>query len=175
MIGSFVRYRRDLLVATLPQLVSTLRRLVRLLARLQPELGASQMRFAVNRTPQWIEPNEPLGKDEAATLARLLVSLQVKTVVRLQHGADKAESLARPLSIHAPYILLEYLETVSDPLTTIPIELYRELEPGLFALCAMSSIHARDAIMVSLVDPGQKSALKTLWKDYEKQKYSGKD
>ncbi len=120
----------------------------------------------------------PLGVDEAKALSRLLEMLTVKTLIR-NHGAaakaqtQKATSLAKPFSKHSAYVLKAYIEALNDPLCIVPSDVRKELKPGLYALCSMMSEHARDAVMVSGLDTGGKAVLKSLWKEYEKQRYAG--
>jgi hypothetical protein len=38
----------------------------------------------------------------------------------------------------------------------------------------MLNEHARDALMVSALDASGKAAMKGLWREYEKQRYTGK-
>ena len=103
--------------------------------------------------------------------------MTTKTIVRGQTSVadnNKAESLARPFSKHAAYVLQAYIEALNDPLCIIPSDTRKELEPGLFALCDMMGEHSRDALMVASLDAGGKIVLKTIWREYEKQKYVGR-
>lgn len=125
--------------------------------------------------PCWINPAHPLGVEESKAAARLLTTLTTKTVIRT-HGTSelqKAESLARPFSKHASAVLIAYIDASNDPLCILPSEIRRELQPGLFALCEMMGEQNRDAMMVT-VDSGGKTIMKTLWREYEKQRYTGK-
>jgi hypothetical protein len=111
-------------------------------------------------------------------LARLLTGLTMKTVPRsyLSSGEEsqKAESMARGFSKHAAYVIQAYVEVINDPLCVLPSDMRKALQPGLFALCEMTSDHSRDALMVSALDSGGKAVMKSLWKEYEKQRYVGK-
>jgi len=125
----------------------------------------------------WINPSQPLDIDESRALARLLTTLTVKSVVRIHSStasAQKPESLARPLSKHVAYVIQAYIEALNDPLCVVPLNVRRELQPGLFALCDMLHEHGRDALMTSALDAGGKAVMKVLWRDYEKQRYVGK-
>lgn len=176
-ISALIRLRRDLITSTLPHLAFTLRRLLLSLRHLRPQLGAKQSRLVTDTLPRWIHPGSALGADEAKALARLLTTLTTKTVVRGQAGggeAGKAESLARPFAKHAAYVLQAYIEALNDPLCVLPADTRKELEPGLFALCEMMGEHSRDALMVASLDTGGKTVLKTIWREYEKQKYVGR-
>jgi hypothetical protein len=111
-------------------------------------------------------------------MGRLLGAMATKTVVRTFNapvaGTEAAASLARPFSKHAASVLQAYVDAVTDPLCTVSASVRKELHPGLFVLCGMMSEHSRDAMMVSSLDASGKIVLKTLWKEYEKQKYTGK-
>jgi hypothetical protein len=110
-------------------------------------------------------------------MARLLEALTTKSVARTHVSSGevrRAESLAKPFSKHAAYVLKAYINAMNDPLCMLPSELRREIQPGLFSLCNMLNDHNRDAMMVSALDAGGKVTMKTLWKEYEKQRYVGK-
>ncbi|KLO20414.1 hypothetical protein SCHPADRAFT_991789 [Schizopora paradoxa] len=176
--SAIVRYRRDLVTSALPHLGMVLRLLILALRSVRQELGAKQTKQVTDTLPWWISPtSQPLGAAEARAVARLLTTLQTKTIpfVRMhKSGEQKAESLARPFSKHAPYVLTAYIDALNDPLCSIPLPVRKELEPGLFSLCDMMTEHGRDAIMVSALDSGGKATLKSLWREYEKQRYVGK-
>ncbi|KAI9066632.1 hypothetical protein FKP32DRAFT_1589329 [Trametes sanguinea] len=177
MLSALVRLRRDLVLNTLPHLGFVLRQLVFCLRSLRPQLGGKQSRMVMDTLPRWIAPSQPLGAQESKALARLLTTLTTKTMIRV-HGAaaetQKPESLVRPFSKHAAYVLTAYVEAVNDPLCFVSSGVRRELQPGLFALCDMLGEHNRDAMMVSALDTGGKATMKALWKEYEKQRYVGK-
>ncbi|KAL7285691.1 hypothetical protein ACG7TL_000796 [Trametes sanguinea] len=175
ILSALVRLRRDLVLNTLPHLGFVLRQLVLCLRSLRPQLGGRQSRMVMDTLPRWIAPSQPLGAQESKALARLLTTLTTKTMIRV-HGAaaetQKPESLVRPFSKHAAYVLTAYVEAVNDPLCFVSSGVRRELQPGLFALCDMLGEHNRDAMMVSALDTGGKATMKALWKEYEKQRYS---
>lgn len=177
VVSALVRLRRDLVVNNLPHLGMIFRRLTNALRAPRPQLGAKQNRLVMNTLPTWINAEQSMASDDAKAFARLMTTLITKTVVRT-HGqnaeAQKHESLARPFSKHAAYVLTAYIEAVSDPLCHIATQIRRELQPGLFALCDMLGDHNRDAIMVSALDTNGKVMMKALWKEYEKQKYVGR-
>ncbi|KAK0465330.1 Urb2/Npa2 family-domain-containing protein [Desarmillaria tabescens] len=177
VIRSLVRFRRDLVIQTLPHLGYILRQLLMIMRRPRAQLGAKQSAMVAQSYPSWINPQQPLGNEEAKALSRLLESLATKSIVKVQSSnteAPKAESLVGPLSKHAAYVLTAHIDAVSDPLCVFPASLRKELEPGLFALCDMINEHSRDAIMLSSLDVGGKATMKALWKEYEKQRYIGK-
>ncbi|KAI0639184.1 Urb2/Npa2 family-domain-containing protein [Trametes polyzona] len=179
ILSALVRLRRDLVLNTLPHLGFVLRQLVSCLRSLRPQLGGKQRRLVMDTLPRWLAPTpaHALGAAESRALARLLTTLTTKTMVRT-HGpgadAQKPESLVRPFSKHAAYVLTAYVEAVNDPLCFVPAPVRKELQPGLFALCEMLGEHNRDAMMVSALDAGGKATMKALWKEYEKQRYVGK-
>lgn len=177
VVSALVRLRRDLVVNNLPHLGMILRRLTSALRAPRPQLGAKQTRLVMNTLPAWINAEKSMASDEAKALARLMTTLTTKTVVRIhgQNGeAQKPESLARPFSKHAAYVLTAYIEAVSDPLCHIATQVRKELQPGLFALCDMLGEYNRDAMMVSALDANGKVMMKALWKEYERQKYVGR-
>jgi hypothetical protein len=176
-LSSLVRLRRDLVVTTLPHLSNIIRRLLFALRSPRPLLGAKQYTIVADSLPVWIESSHALGVEESKDLSRLLTLLSTKTLVRI-HGTSaelsKPESLARPLSKHVGCILQAYFEVLNDPLCVLPADIRRELQPGLFVLCDMLNEHTRDALMVSALDASGKAAMKGLWREYEKQRYTGK-
>ncbi|TDL28743.1 hypothetical protein BD410DRAFT_824373 [Rickenella mellea] len=174
--SSLVRLRRDVVLSTLPLLSVILRRLFATLRTVRPQLGAKQSKIVAESLPWWVNTATPLGVEEATALARLLTALSTKTVARRYGSAEekqKSESLARPFSKHAQYVIVAYIEAMSDPLCTMPSLVRKALEPGMFALCGMMTEHGRDAIMVQNLDTGGKAMLKLIWKDYDKQRYIG--
>ncbi|OJT14368.1 hypothetical protein TRAPUB_9083 [Trametes pubescens] len=174
ILSALVRLRRDLVLNTLPHLGFVLRQLVSCLRSLRPQLGGKQRRLVLDTLPRWLAPAHALGAPESRALARLLTTLTVKTMVRGHDAAQKPEALVRPFSKHAAYVLTAYVDAVGDPLCFVPGPVRKELQPGLFALCDMLGEHNRDAMMVAALDASGKATMKTLWKEYEKQRYVGK-
>ncbi|KAF8761962.1 Urb2/Npa2 family [Rhizoctonia solani] len=165
-LNSLVRFRRDLLTPTLAQLEALLARLIRIL-----RLRTSHALDAPQRSAE----SQATLSEKATELARLLVGLSTKTVVRLSGSnkpeqATKAESLARPFARHAPYLLVAYSESAADMSTAVR----NALKPGLFALCVMCGIPARDMIMVTMLDTVGREVFGALWREWEAQKYTGK-
>ncbi|KAF8708451.1 Urb2/Npa2 family, partial [Rhizoctonia solani] len=165
-LNSLVRFRRDLLIPTLAQLEALLARLIRIL-----RLRTSHALDAPQRSAE----SQATLSEKATELARLLVGLSTKTVVRLSGSnkpeqATKAESLARPFARHAPYLLVAYSESAADMSTAVR----NALKPGLFALCVMCGIPARDMIMVTMLDTVGREVFGALWREWEAQKYTGK-
>ncbi|KAJ6509305.1 Urb2/Npa2 family-domain-containing protein [Mycena vitilis] len=177
IVGALIRLRRDLVSLTLPNLAMVLQQLTATIRRPRPQLGAKQTALVTDTLPRWINAAFPVGREEGKALARLLETLTSKTTIRSHSSttdAQRAESLARPFSKHAAYIIQAYIDAMNDPLCILPAELRKELRPGLFALCNMLNDHNRDAMMVSALDAGGKTIMKNLWTEYEKQKYIGK-
>ncbi|KAF8273762.1 Urb2/Npa2 family-domain-containing protein [Lactarius quietus] len=177
VLSALVRLRRDLVITTLPHLSNILRQLIFALRSPRPMLGAKQYAIVADSLPAWIDPACALGMEESKELSRLFTSLSAKTLVRV-HGppaeTQKPESLARPLSKHVACVLQAYLDALNDPLCVLAPDIRRELQPGLFVLCDILNHHTRDALMVSALDVGGKAAMKGLWREYEKQRYTGK-
>ncbi|CAE6493566.1 unnamed protein product [Rhizoctonia solani] len=165
-LNSLVRFRRDLLTPTLAQLAGLLARLIRILRlRTSHAIGA----------PRRSDESQASLTEKATELARLLVGLSTKTVVRLPGSnkpeqTAKAESLARPFARHAPYLLVAYAESAADMSTAVR----NALKPGLFALCVMCGTPARDMIMVTMLGAVEKEVFGVLWREWEAQKYTGK-
>ncbi|KAF7339844.1 Urb2 domain-containing protein [Mycena venus] len=176
IVGALIRLRRDLVALTLPNLGLVLQQLIATIRRPRPQLGAKQTAMVTDTLPRWVNSVYPVGLEEAKALARLLETLITKTTIRSHSSTDgqRAESLARPFSKHAAYVIKAYIDAMNDPLCILPAELRKELRPGLFALCSMLNDHNRDAMMVSALDAGGKTIMKSLWAEYEKQKYVGK-
>jgi len=173
IMRNLIHLRRDLVLATLPHVVNITMQLFKLLALPRFDLGKRQINHIGANLPLWVNPSVPLGEKEARAFSRYLMAFNTKTVPWSGVPNDKAESLARPMSIHAPLILLGYIKLALDPLLIIPSIIRRELEPGLVMLCEISSIHARDAMMSELTDAGEKAMFKRIWQEYEQQRYVG--
>ncbi|KAH8835374.1 Urb2/Npa2 family-domain-containing protein [Flagelloscypha sp. PMI_526] len=176
ILSTLVRLRRDILTSALPHFASVLRLLLQALRQPRSQLGLKQSTMVMNQLPRWIACGQPLGLCAAQDLARLLEAITTKTVMRRQVPSEdaKAESLARPFSKHASTILKAYVDIVNDTLCVIPLDVRRALQPGLFALCGMTGYHNRDALMVSSLDTGGMAVLKSLWAEFEKQRYVGR-
>ncbi|KAJ7597284.1 Urb2/Npa2 family-domain-containing protein [Mycena floridula] len=176
IISALVRLRRDLLVHTLPHLSMALRQLIMSTRAARPYLGAKQSSLVAKSFPKWVAVDQPLPASEGKILSRLLETLLMKSVAR-NHGSSadvrKAESLAKPFAKHAAYLLQAYLEAMNDPLCNLSLGVRQELLPGIYALCEMLNEHNRDAMMSSALDATGKAAMKSLWKEYEKQHYAG--
>lgn len=178
IVSALIRLRRDLVVHTLPHLGMVLNQLMMTIRHLRPQLGAKQSKLVTDTFPRWINASQPLGAEEGKALARLLTTLTSKSIPRSYHTTStdnpKAESLAKPFSKHAAYVLKAYIDAMNDPLCVLHLSLRNELRPGLFSLCDMLNEHSRDAMMVSALDAGGKATMKNVWKEYEKQRYVGR-
>ncbi|KAG6885946.1 hypothetical protein C0993_007448 [Termitomyces sp. T159_Od127] len=177
IISALIRLRRDLVIHTLPHLGSVLRQLLAIVRTVRPSLGIKQTSLVTDTLPRWLNAKQPIGVEEVKVLARLLETLTTKYMVRNNapnSETQKAESLAKPFSKHAAFVLKAYITAMNDPLCLLPSEHRKELQRGLYALCSMIGDHNRDAMMVSALDSGGKLTMKTLWKEYEKQRYVGK-
>ncbi|TFK41397.1 Urb2/Npa2 family-domain-containing protein [Crucibulum laeve] len=143
ILNSLTRLRRDLVTPMLPHLSMLLRQLLLAMRSAPPHLGAKQTALVTSTLPRW--------------LIGLLETLNSKTLVRSHASStegQKAESLAKPFSKHAAHVLKAYIEAMNDPFCILPLELRKELQPGLYALCS--------------------TTMKALWKEYESQRYVGK-
>ena len=186
-LGSLMRLRQDLVLSFLPQLGALLARLCTLFRRLRRsrsghiEASGLQRRALRRELPAWLDPEHvtPLSADvEARALARLLSALIVKHVSLKNRSTDaaaavKAESLARPFSKHATYVLVAYLRSLTAPHSVVPADVRAELEVGMMTVCGIIGHHQRDAAMIGLLDSAGKVLLKRVWAEYEKQRYKG--
>lgn len=176
--SALIRNRRDLVVQLLPHLTVVLCNLIGHFRAAKPNLGRKQRGMVSNSLPPWIALSQPLGTQEASILARLLVALTSKTVVRSKSntisydGEYEAQSIAKPFGKHASCVLGAYIDVMNDPLCLLGRDVRSELAPGLHALCGMSGERGRDALMPTL-DSGGKMILKLLWSSFETQRYSG--
>ncbi|KIK15978.1 hypothetical protein PISMIDRAFT_16122 [Pisolithus microcarpus 441] len=135
------------------------------------QLGGKQSKPVAGTLPSWVSPSQPLGVAESRAFSRHLTTLTIKTVPRThttqQHTTaaaetQKAESLVEPFAKHVAHVMLAYVGSMNDPLCTLTPEMRRELEPGLFSLCEMLGEYNRDALMVSALDSGGKTIMKSL-------------
>jgi hypothetical protein len=110
---------------------------------------------------------------EGIALARLLSTLTTKSVIRSFTDPRKVESLAKPFSKHAMFVLDAYVDATNDPLCVVPLEIRKAIQPGLFSLCDMLNEHSRDTLMASIPSADGKTTMKSLWREYEKQRYVG--
>ncbi|KAJ4476741.1 Urb2/Npa2 family-domain-containing protein [Lentinula aciculospora] len=175
---TLVRLRRDLVLLTIPHLGVVLRYLIQSMRSPRLNLGPKQSAVVSRGLPPWINIQDPLSAEEAKALSRLLESLNTKSIIRKlttsTAAPPKAESLAKPFSKHAAYVIKAYVKSLNDPLCAIPAVVRKELQPGLYALCGMMNDFGRDALMASATDAGEKAIVKALWREYEKQRYVGK-
>lgn len=180
-LSSLMRLRQDLVLGVLPQLGARLARLCTLFRRLRrTDVSGLQRRQLRRDLPSWLDPVHvsPLSADhEARALSRLLSTLTVKNVsLRNRDSGEakaKAESLARPFSKHATYILVAYLRSLTAPNSVVPADVRAELEVGMMTVCEIIGHHQRDAAMIGLLDSAGKVLLKRIWTEYEKQRYKG--
>ncbi|WFD34398.1 hypothetical protein MCUN1_001237 [Malassezia cuniculi] len=182
-LSALVRLRKDLVSAYLPHLSQVLCSLVPLLASVsRRNAGDAVLRELLESTPCWSDPvARPLEASDAQSLGRLLSELPVKStplvaaaVAQKRRRLDgSAQTLAGAMSKHAIYMLLAYVRCVTSISTTISQPLRHELHPGLMALCSMISSHERDAALKSLLDAPGQLVFKSIWADWERQRYRG--
>ncbi|KZT61085.1 hypothetical protein CALCODRAFT_59409 [Calocera cornea HHB12733] len=176
LITTLVRSRRALIVNSLPLLAEAIVGLLLTLRTSRPHLGSSQSRIITSTHPSWVAVEAPLGKKHAEELARLMSVITVKTPEQgyQRTTQSKLESLAKPFSRHAPYVLQAYINMITDPFGEVASETRRSLQPGVFALCSMVGDEDRDALMASLPRSTSKALFRALWQEYDKQRYVGK-
>lgn len=181
-LRSIVRQRKDLVTPCLPHLTDILSQQLRLLSHmLRAHPGLAILRRIHASTPCWIDIVEhPLGVTEAQAFRRLLTELEGKTSVA-SLGVKRArtetrsitESLAKPMSKYAVYIMVAYVRCVTMPDTTITAALRQELQPGMFALCNMCGDFERDAALKSMLDAAGQLVFKSIWTQWDAQRYKG--
>ncbi|KAG9011257.1 hypothetical protein FRB93_003058 [Tulasnella sp. JGI-2019a] len=144
-----------------------------------------------------------LTDNDAKAFGRVLTTLTTKTVGREgfggagkgrrgvgKEGSHKSESLAPVFSRHAAFVLIAYLKTITDSnssgssrsggaasagvglLTTLSRPTREALEEGVYTLCGLVGDHGRSWVLQSLNADGR-VVLKSLWAEYEKQRYAG--
>lgn len=181
-LHALVRQRKDLLMPCLPQLTDLLAQQGRLLSRLvRQHPGQATLREVSAQMPAWLDVlHAPLGVAAARAWARLLTELGAKTAVA--HPVFKAarvdrpsatESIRKPMTKHAVHILVAYVRCVTMGPTTIPVALRQELQPGLFTICDLCGEYERDAALKNMLDASGQLIFKSLWRDYERQRYRG--
>ena len=72
-------------------------------------------------------------------------SLSKAQIVTVKHAnlGEEQQRLEAPLAKHAPSILVAYVRAASDPLASLSIDVRRQLEPGVFALCDVMTSRGR--------------------------------
>lgn len=144
--SSLVRQRRDLIVDLLPLLVTVHSRLIPLfsLPRRTGEGASRAQKRVLESWPIWltsVDSEHWLGKEEAREFARALTGMTSRTTIRTMAESNPASNIntsgtmVGELSKHAPAILVSYTRALASPYSSVPLEVRRELEPGLFALC----------------------------------------
>jgi len=99
-----------------------------------------------HRWPAWIsDADAGLGEEGARLAARLLRALSGTRSLpsKSRVGGGDHQSLAVSLAKHAPAVLVAYVRAASDPITYLPNEVRRELEPGLFGFCDIMTSRGR--------------------------------
>jgi hypothetical protein len=188
ILESVVRLRADLVSPLLPHLTALLSQLVAPFPTLRAQIGAGHAAAVTSRMPAWLDiARAPLGPQEARALARLLTSLNTKSVALPQslqrkskaaasgsgERSAKVTSLSKALSKHAPYVLAAHVRTLVHPSTHVSMTVRQELRAGLYALCDVTGTHERDALMLAHLDSGERAVLKSLWAEWEAQRYRG--
>jgi hypothetical protein len=176
VLTALLRTQRHLVANALPLLSHVMGGLLLSLRSVRPLLGMRQRRIISSAHPFWVTLEDPLGAQHAAELARLFCTLEVKTPARGHHrtAQSKLESLAKPFARHAASLLQKYIDMTTDSFALVTTEVRRSLQPGMFALCGMITEQDRDSLMRSLGRPSSKALLRSLWQEYERQRYVGK-
>lgn len=151
--------------------------------------------------------HEVLGESHAREFSRLLEGITAKTTSGRSrreaaavggHGgaAGKVDSLSRPFSKHAVYVILAYIHSLLDGSSSgmasldglgmgmgefagtsssyLDRRVKRELLVGLCNLCGIIDESERDWVLVSdLLDEAGKSVFKEIWRSWERGRYKG--
>ncbi|KAI6141673.1 hypothetical protein BKA82DRAFT_29133 [Pisolithus tinctorius] len=109
----------------------------------------------------------------AGSLVRLRRDIVIHTLPHLAFVLHRPLLITRRMrsqpGAEQRHVLLAYIDSMNDPLCILTPEIRRELEPGLFSLCEMLGEHNREALMVSALDSGGMTLMKSFWREYEKQ------
>ncbi|PKI85128.1 hypothetical protein MVES_000981 [Malassezia vespertilionis] len=185
---AIVRFRKDLLSPLLPHLTALLSSLLLpLLSLLRSNTGRAPLRTLAETTPCWLDVvSSPLGLTEARSLSRLYTEISTKTTSIATMIASKkrkltsdaiqvgtTETLGRSMTKHAIYVLVAYVRLVAQRTSTIAAPLRQALLPGLFALCSIISEYERDAALKGMLDASGQAVFKSLWKEWEHERYKG--
>lgn len=143
-----------------------------------------------------------LNSANARQFARVLDTLTSKSAVSASASAShrghapsssgdtsQTDSLARPISKHAIYILTSYIHALLHPIPTssssgnastsvmralIPPDTRKELLTGLQSLCGVINESERDWILaVDVLDDAGKGVFKEVWRAWEGERYKG--
>ncbi|TIB79864.1 hypothetical protein E3Q06_03998 [Wallemia mellicola] len=167
-----IRLRRDICTGHAPSLALLMSTLMRLLLQLRPSLGMGAWRSHNSIMPSWINAEIPPD-----SLSRLLEALLAKTIPITSHEKTQvgvASSMKEAFARHAYIILHTYAQGNTSSASFYPANVRVGLQPGLFALCECVDTHREREFMLSgLTDEGARSVIKTLWKEYDSQKYVG--
>ncbi|CEH13443.1 Nucleolar 27S pre-rRNA processing, Urb2/Npa2, C-terminal [Ceraceosorus bombacis] len=188
-LGALCRLRNDLISCALPHLMVVLIRLVSLFGQARAEVAPAHLHKVTQNSPAWLDIlQSPLDERDAQSMARLLTTLTTKShpanggtgsgssatsKKRKRSAPSKSTSLAQAFSKYAPHVLAAHIRSLIHPATYVSARCRTELKPGLYALCEMMGRHERDSLMLSDMDQAQRSILKTIWGDWESQRYRG--
>ncbi|KAM0786575.1 hypothetical protein ACM66B_002031 [Microbotryomycetes sp. NB124-2] len=154
-------------------------------------LGRRAEREARASFPEWAWTGGPacIDRDEAILVGRLLGSLATKTTSfvhsgtsKTTNGADgrlsssKTVSLIGPLSKHAPFILLPYLQSCVDSTCPIPSFVRRELQNGWYEVMDTMGKWEKESLMKGFLgddDEAERNVLRDLYKGWESERYKG--
>ncbi|PWN39924.1 hypothetical protein IE81DRAFT_249557 [Ceraceosorus guamensis] len=184
-LGAVCRLRNDLVSCALPHLMVVLIRLVSLFGQARAEVAPAHLHKVTQNSPSWLDIlQSPLDERDAQSMARLLTTLTTKSTLangtgsatskkRKRSAPSKSTSLAQAFSKYAPHVLAAHIRSLIHSATYVSARCRTELKPGLYALCEMMGTHERDSLVLSDMDQAQRSILKTIWGDWESQRYRG--
>ena len=180
-----IQKRADLVVGNFPLVVSVICAAVRSFS--QP---ISNIRQERQSGVQGIgDESLSLSPMEATKLSRLLVTLSNARLPRSESDlvSKKSLTVAASLAKHAPSILVAFVRCTADPRRTISVDIRRQLEPGLHALCDVITsggrvgAHGREGEGIGLPyglgdGPGREAEREIwadLWRKWSRKRYVG--
>lgn len=181
-LRALVHQRKDLLAPCLPHLTQLLGMPWRLLSSvLRANTGSVVLHHLASTMPCWLDVHlHPLSVADAQAFSRLLTELGAKTPIHPSltkrsktEMPGTMESLSKPMSKHAVYILVAYVRCLTMPDTTIDVSLRQALQPGLYALCELCGEFERDTALKGMLDASGQLVFKALWREWERQRYRG--
>ncbi|ORX40781.1 Urb2/Npa2 family-domain-containing protein [Kockovaella imperatae] len=150
-LGSVVRLRPDLITEHGPEIVGVISSMFVLFLEIRRQHASSPRIRArlMSRWPSWLaEPSSirsemsanhrsggGLQACHASQLARLLTMLCNAKVDNAGTSQLGRTTIANSLLKHVPTILVSYCRAVADSWGMIPLDVRKELEPGLWSLC----------------------------------------
>jgi uncharacterized protein YqiB (DUF1249 family) len=184
VLAGILKNRRQQLVQVITPFTAILETLLHCFRSLHPSVAVSTRKRKQDNKKRHMQDlplplltdHAPLSEICAHNYARLLEGLGDQSASNTANTtAGKSHNLAKAFSKHSPYILAEYLNIQSNPISTISLPTLKlALRPGLFALLDICGEHERDMLMAA-IDTSQKMLLKTMHTEWSKtHRYTGR-